>query len=138
MREVDLCGDAINNPSGFYPESLEYHLQVVERTASSSSGAEILWADGRTVPAALELLAVPAAGAEHMQFLDPNVQRALKVRKEHAVGVTKLCIEPAMGLVVSKCVARPASRPARLSGRSTMPHHLLKRFDATGSPASVA
>ncbi len=54
-------------------------MQAAEATASSISGAEALWADGRTVPAALQLLVVPAAGAQHMRCHDINVQRAFKV-----------------------------------------------------------
>ena len=39
----------------------------------------MLWGDKRTVPAALQLLSVPAAGAQQMNFKDPDFQRALKV-----------------------------------------------------------
>lgn len=39
----------------------------------------MLWGDKRTVPAALQLLSVPAGGPQQMNFKDPDFQRALKV-----------------------------------------------------------
>lgn len=54
-------------------------VQVAEAEAGSSSGANALWGDKRTVPAALQLLAVPAAGPKHMNFEHDDFQRALKV-----------------------------------------------------------
>ena len=55
-------------------------MQDAEALASSSQGADVLWDDGRTVPATLRLLAVPPTGPQHMQCQHPDVQRAFKVR----------------------------------------------------------
>ena len=54
-------------------------LQAAEAQAGSSSGAQALWGDKRTVPAALQLLSVPAGGPQQMNFKDHDCQRALKV-----------------------------------------------------------
>jgi hypothetical protein len=58
-------------------------LKAAEAEAGSSSGVHALWGDRRTVPAALQLLSVPAAGPQQMNFKDPDFQRALKVTPLH-------------------------------------------------------
>lgn len=52
---------------------------MAEASAGSSSGAKALWGDKCTVPAALQLLAVPPSDPQQMHFQDPDFQRALKV-----------------------------------------------------------
>ena len=64
-------------------------LQAAEAGAASSGGAHVLWGDKRTVPAALQLLSVPAAGPQQMNFKDPEFHRALKVTTQHN---RKLCL----------------------------------------------
>ena len=100
-------------------------LQAAEAGAASSGGAHMLWGDKRTVPAALQLLAVPAAGPQQMNFKDPEFQRALKVCMQQSCRLTfyrrdSTALDGTLVLTPAAVAIRPCRCPSTCCGMASV------------------